>query len=819
MGYRLTWVAAGSGIVLAILRMGRLLRDTSQGPPWQLVLAAALLLGGMITWVAVSYRLRTITLVLANIAGLLLATLRIAAPDTALFGVFPTSDTIGEVFRELGFAMELIRFGTAPIIPVAGIILMLTWIFWSIGAVGVWALTTGRGIIAVIPGMVLYLQLATMDRVPPGRTWLIVAMAVLIGSLAAVAVDERLMGSGRARAGRDRFLPAATPTTPILFMAAILVVTVFTSGFLTSRVPDGGVLNWRTRTGFGNGIFGGVSYNLFVGIQQDLVSQSDQPVFTARVTSGDIRGDELYWKLIALEEFDGENFFPRRSVITRPTEDPSTWELADQQFHGPTETVTAQVEIRALRQNYLPSLYSPREIRTDSEILFESVRAREDAALRFDALTFEGLTYEITSAVPTPDLNVLAADDGRLSPIFESAAQGGLFDGQPRNSQRLQFEDRDDFLDVASLASEDRQILREFAREITVTGSTQFEQALLLESFLRDQSVFTYDASIDPGHSAQNIVDWLLDPDSNNFRTGYCEQFATSMALMARTINIPSRIVLGFAPGTVGADGTITVTQRDAHSWVELWLPSQGWVRFDPTPRSQADNPGLFQDIGFDPFDITPAEIEAGLAGDLTNVSPADTDLSAILERILGAEFTDPGIEIPQVNPDQARTFPWQAAAAGVIMLAVASVPITKLLTRRGRMARLHNGDIGAGWDEIIDRLSDIGAPVSAAATPLEVAAATTPKMLPLAEIYGESIYGPEASPASKSAVTRAELSYDMTRSHIESQYGQLRRTWAWMRPRSRRARSVRRITGANGAAGNGRAGVARPPNGHRTND
>lgn len=789
MGYRLTWVAAGASILLAIMRMGRLLRDTSQGPPWQLVLAAALLLGGMITWVAVSYRLRTVTLIIANLSGLLLATLRIAAPDTALLGVLPTPATIGEVFRELGFAMELIRFGTAPIIPVAGIILMLTWVFWSIGAVGVWALTTGRGIVAVIPGLVLYLQLATMDRIPPGRMWLVAALLVLVGSLAAVALDERLMGSGRARVSRERFLSAATPSTPVVFTVVIVAVTLFASSFLTARVPEAGVLNWRTRTGFGNGIFGGVSYNLFVGIQQDLVSQSDTPVFTARIIDGDLRGDELYWKLIALEEFDGENFFPRRSVITRPTDDPATWETVDQQFHGPTETVTVQVEIAALRQNYLPSLYSPREIRTDSEILFESVRAREDAALRFDALTFEGLSYELTAAVPVPDLSVLAADDGRLSPIFQSAAQNGLFDTAPRNSQRVQFEDREDFLDVASLPSEDRQVLREFAREITRTGSTQFEQALLLEAFLRDQSVFTYDATIDPGHSADNIVDWLLEPESPNFRTGYCEQFATSMALMARTINIPSRVVLGFAPGTVAADGTITVTQRDAHSWVELWLPAQGWVRFDPTPRSQADNPGLFQNIGFDPFDITPAEVEASLAGDLGNFSPADTDLAAILERILGAEFQDPGVEIPLVNPDQATPFPWRLAVAMLVVLLIAAIPASKLLTRRRRLKRLHEGDIRAGWDEIVDRLSDIGAPVPASATPLELASATTSKMLPLAEVYGAAIYGPADQPAAKSAVTRAELSYDMTRAHIESQYGKLRRAWAWVRPRTSRRR------------------------------
>ncbi len=790
MGYRLTWFATGAGILLAILRMGRLLRDTSQGPPWQLVLIAALLLGGMITWVTVSYRVRTTLMILANIAGLAIATLRIAAPDTALLGVLPTASTLGEVSRELGFAMELIRFGTAPIIPVAGIILMLTWIFWTIGALGVWALMTGRGILAVVPGMILYLQLATMDRIPPGRGWLTAAMLVLIGSLAAVAFDERLAGAGRARTSENKFVRAAAPSTPIVFTVAVLIFTMLGSTLLTSQIPESGILNWRTRTGFGNGIFGGVSYNLFVGVQQSLVAQSDEPVFTARITSGDVDGEDIYWKLIALEEFDGENWFPRRSVITRPTENPATWELDDQQFRGPTESVTAQIEIRSLRQNYLPSIYSPREIRTESAILYESVRAREDSALRFDALTFQGLSYEITASLPQPDIGVLATSDGSLSPMFAGAAAAGLFAAGPGSAESLQFDDRDDFLDLSSLSSEDRSILREFAREITATGTTQFERGLLLESFLRDTSIFTYDVNISPGSSAQRLVDWLLSPDSPNFRRGYCEQFATSMAVMARTLGIPSRVILGFAPGTQGPDGTITVTQRDAHSWVELWMPTQGWVRFDPTPRSQADNPGLFQNIGFNPSQITPLDPDED--GAVVNPSPADSNRSDILARILGADFEDPGIELPQASPDVARVFPWRSAIAALLTMVLATVPFTKFIRRRRRLARLKDGDVSAAWYEIVDRLGDLGAPVPKSATPLEVAASTTDKMMPLAIVYGESIYGPDAPGRPRASITTAELSYDLTQAHIQNHYGRTRRLLGWMRPGSLKKRRRR---------------------------
>ena len=189
---RLSWLAAAAGVTLALLRMERLLRSASQGPPWQLVLIAALLLGGVITWVALSYRAGLSGLVVANLIGMILATIRIAAPDTAILGLIPTPATLGETVRELAFGFELIRFGTAPVVPVAGIILILTWLFWVIGAVSVWGLTTGRPIIAVVPGPLLYLQLATMDRIPPGRGWTFALLAIL-----ASACSQSLMTSAR----------------------------------------------------------------------------------------------------------------------------------------------------------------------------------------------------------------------------------------------------------------------------------------------------------------------------------------------------------------------------------------------------------------------------------------------------------------------------------------------------------------------------------------------------------------------------------------------------------------------------------------------
>ena len=159
---------------------------------------------------------------------------------------------------------------------------------------------------------------------------------------------------------------------------------------------------------------------------------------------------------------------------------------------------------------------------------------------------------------------------------------------------------------------------------------TAFEKALLLEAWFRDPNEFTYSIDIDPGHSARDLADWILDEDSPNYRTGYCEQFATAMAAMARSLSIPSRVVLGFTPGEVLADGRIVVRGKNAHAWVELWMNGQGWVRFDPTPRGDGINPSTnFNAVG--------------VGFDARNFIPDPEDL---------IDPTDPGATGQPTNPD-----------------------------------------------------------------------------------------------------------------------------------------------------------------------
>lgn len=69
-------------------------------------------------------------------------------------------------------------------------------------------------------------------------------------------------------------------------------------------------------------------------------------------------------------------------------------------------------------------------------------------------------------------------------------------------------------------------------------------------------------------------------------KPAYCVYFASAMAVMLRTQNVPARIVSGYAPNEVNpVTGRVTVRQRDAHAWVEVWSADQKrYVAFDPTP-------------------------------------------------------------------------------------------------------------------------------------------------------------------------------------------------------------------------------------------
>jgi hypothetical protein len=115
-------------------------------------------------------------------------------------------------------------------------------------------------------------------------------------------------------------------------------------------------------------------------------------------------------------------------------------------------------------------------------------------------------------------------------------------------------------------------------REVTVGQHNELSRAKAIETHLRTQY----------GYSTQLLTSEVPDPLAYFLferKKGHCEYFASAMTVMLRALRIPSRIVTGFQSGTFNPmTGWHLVRASDAHSWVEAFIPEQGWTTFDPTP-------------------------------------------------------------------------------------------------------------------------------------------------------------------------------------------------------------------------------------------
>jgi len=126
------------------------------------------------------------------------------------------------------------------------------------------------------------------------------------------------------------------------------------------------------------------------------------------------------------------------------------------------------------------------------------------------------------------------------------------------------------------------------AQSVTAKAQTSVDKAIALETFLRTKYSYTLDLSGKPGRDP--LAYFLFEK-----RAGHCEYFASAMAVMLRTLQIPSREVNGFLPGEYNSlGGDYIVRASDAHSWVEAYFPGNGWVVFDPTPPASATQQGMF---------------------------------------------------------------------------------------------------------------------------------------------------------------------------------------------------------------------------------
>jgi protein-glutamine gamma-glutamyltransferase len=122
--------------------------------------------------------------------------------------------------------------------------------------------------------------------------------------------------------------------------------------------------------------------------------------------------------------------------------------------------------------------------------------------------------------------------------------------------------------------------ISKLAEEIAGRAPSNYDKAATLEQYLSTHFGYTLQLPHSPPHDP--LANFLFER-----RTGHCEYFASSMAVMLRSLHIPSRMVTGFRGGEFNdLTGEYVVRASDAHSWVEAYFPGSGWISFDPTPAA-----------------------------------------------------------------------------------------------------------------------------------------------------------------------------------------------------------------------------------------
>ena len=247
--------------------------------------------------------------------------------------------------------------------------------------------------------------------------------------------------------------------------------------------------------------------------------------------------------------------------------------------------------------------------------------------------------------------------------------------------------------------------VRNLADEVTREAPSRFEKAVALQRWFRETGGFTYDPRAAPGNGTDELVAFLTEGEDG--RTGYCEQFAASMAVMARILGIPARVAVGFlTPRPVGPR-TWEYSSHDLHAWPELFFPGAGWVRFEPTPAGRAHGvPGYTTQV-------VPAP---NLSGGPGNPRPSEVLPS---RGASSSAPTDAGTTTS--GHDSGTGTRWALALGGLAGLVLGSLLLLlpRTLRRTLRDRRLA-GDLETVWGELRATAVDLGVPWPESRSPRE---------------------------------------------------------------------------------------------------
>jgi transglutaminase-like putative cysteine protease len=330
------------------------------------------------------------------------------------------------------------------------------------------------------------------------------------------------------------------------------------------------------RASFSPSLMSGFTENVELGQIGEIKKNS---AVVMRVQTGKPIGyDRLYWRGIALTNFDGKRWTTSEHIAQ--TLQPGT--------DGWIYTPEAAVKTDSPGPGILYTVYLE-PLATDALFVPGKV-----ISLRGN---FNGESSNSLSL--TRRMYLLRDSTGTLlNPYHNYAAirYSGFSRLPPFNAAKLRSATTDYSSDINSTylqlpAGLDARI-PELAKQITKNARTPFDKAITIESYLRDRFTYTLNLTGKPGDDP--LAHFLFET-----RAGHCEYFASAMTILLRTLGVPSREVNGFLPGEYNdLGGDYIVRASDAHSWVEVYFPGLGWQTFDPTPAAPENAAGFLSRLG-----------------------------------------------------------------------------------------------------------------------------------------------------------------------------------------------------------------------------
>jgi transglutaminase-like putative cysteine protease len=255
-------------------------------------------------------------------------------------------------------------------------------------------------------------------------------------------------------------------------------------------------------------------------------------------------------------------------------------------------------------------------------------------------------------------------------------------------------------------------------KRITKHRSTPYGKAVAIQAWFTAPGHFTYSLKVPQTQSAAALIDFLTKT-----KTGYCQQFAFAMAVLARLAGIPSRVVVGYTQGTFIGNDNWQVKTTDAHAWPELYFPGAGWMRFEPTPPNAAGLPG--QATANPPPYSTPLSDQPNInpqTGQRINTNPnlgsaQGEKAQSGLNKLKKTAPTGAGSGATARHHGTPPILPVVIALLALILIAPAT---TRVAGRRWRwwrakddLARAH-----VAWRELRNDLTDHRIPYRASETP-----------------------------------------------------------------------------------------------------